>query len=147
MKVILLKEVKNLGQKYEIKEVKDGYARNFLIPKGLVKPATKENLEWLRKQKEKIEEKAEKELEKIQELASSVEGLEVTIPVKVGEKGQLFEKINPAKVARQISQMGYDIKSNQIEMPSEIKELGEFPAKITFDHNLESEIRIIVTEE
>lgn len=146
MKIILLKEVKNLGEKYEVKKVKDGYARNFLIPKGLAKPATRENLEWLKKQKEKIEKEAEKELERVQELASSIEGLEVSIPVRVGEKGQLFEAITPPKVSRKIKQIGYDIKSSQIEMPPEIKELGEFPAKVTFDHNLEAQIRIIVME-
>ncbi len=69
MRVILLQDVENIGKKYEIKEVKNGYARNFLIPKSLAKPATKEVLKWLEVQKEIEEKKAEDELKEIQELA------------------------------------------------------------------------------
>ena len=66
MRVILLKDIENIGKKYDVKEVKDGYARNFLIPKGLAKPVTKKILEWLEIQKEVQEKKAEQELKKIQ---------------------------------------------------------------------------------
>lgn len=75
MKVILIQDIADLGKKNEIKEVKDGYARNFLIPKGLVKPATKENFKWLEGQKKIEEVKAEDELKKIQGFASNIDGL------------------------------------------------------------------------
>ena len=147
MRVILLQDVENLGKKYEIKEVKNGYARNFLIPKKLAKPATKEALKWLEMQKEIEEKRAEEELKKVQELATKVDGAEVVIPVKVGEDGQLFEKVGVQKILEKLNEMGFGIKKNQIELPEPIKELGEFPVKIKFSHNLEAEITVVVTEE
>jgi large subunit ribosomal protein L9 len=147
MKVILLKDIENLGKKYEVKEVKPGYARNYLIPKGLAKPATKENLEWLKEQKEILEKKAEEELKKVQDLASSIDGLEVFIPVKVGEDGQLFESVTVQKIWERLSEMGFKIKKSQINLEKPIKEIGEFSIKILFEHNLEAEIKVIVVEE
>jgi large subunit ribosomal protein L9 len=147
MKVILLKDIDKLGKKYEIKEVKNGYARNFLIPKGVVKPATKETLKWLETQKEIEAKKAEEELKKIQEIASAIDGQEVIIPVKVGEERQFFESITAQKISERLKELGFEIKKNQVNLPEPIKELGEFPVKIHFEHNLEAEIKIIITEE
>lgn len=147
MKVVLLKDVENLGKKYEIKEVADGYARNFLIPRKLAKIADEETLKWAQKQQELAAQKAEEELKKVGELASQMDGLEVEIPIKVGEKGQLFEKITPQKIASALKEMGYEIKKSQIEISQEIEEPGEFEAKIKFEHNLEAQIKIIVSEE
>lgn len=147
MKVILLQDIENLGKKYEVKEVKPGYARNFLIPKGLVKPATKEVLEWLGKQKEVEAQKAEKELKKIQEVASLIDGQEIIIPVKVGEEKQLFESITIQKISENLKKAGFDIKKSQIDLAEPIKELGEFPIKIKLEHNLEPEIKVIIVEE
>jgi large subunit ribosomal protein L9 len=147
MRVILLRNIDNLGKKYEIKEVKAGYARNFLIPQGLAKPATEEALKWLETQKEIEAQKAEEELKKIQEAASGIDGLEVIIPVKIGEEEQLFESIASQKISEKLKELGFEIKKNQIVLPEPIKELGEFPVKIKFEHNLEAEIRVIVTKE
>ncbi len=147
MKVILLQDIENLGKKYEVKEVKDGYARNFLIPKGLVKPATKQALKWLEIQKEILAKKAEEELKKIQETVSKIDGLEIIIPVKVGEKGELFEKITAQKIAEKIKEMGFEVKKNQIILENPIESLGEFPIKIKFEHNLEAEVKLIISEE
>jgi len=147
MRVILLQDIDNLGKKYEIKEVKDGYARNFLIPKGLAKLATKEVMSWLETQKETEAKKEEEELKKVQEFASSMEGLEVIIPVKIGEEGQLFESINAQKISEKLKELGFKVKKSQIDLAEPLKELGEFPVKIKFEHNLEVEIKIIVNEE
>ena len=147
MRVILLQDVENLGKKYDIKEVADGYARNFLIPKDLAKPATKENLKWLETQKEIEAKKAEEELKKVQEQATNIDGQEIIIPVKVGKDGQLFESITSQKIYDKLRELGFEIKKNQIDLIEPIKELGEFPVKIKFEHNLEAEIRVIVVEE
>lgn len=147
MKVVLLEDIEKLGKKFDIKEVKDGYARNFLIPKNLVKIATKEIIEWAQMQKEIQKKKAEEDLKSIQETASSIEGIEVAISVKIGEKDQLFEKITAQKIAEKLKEMSFKIKKEQILLENPIEEVGEFPVKIRFDHNLESEITIIVSEE
>ncbi len=147
MRVILLKDVEKIGKKFEVKEVKDGYARNFLIPQGLAKQATEEVLKWLEVQKEIEEKKAEGDLKKIQELASAVATQEIIIPVKIGDQDQLFESINSQKLSEKLKEAGFDIKKSQIELSDPIKELGEFPIKIKFEHNLEAEITVIVTKE
>lgn len=147
MKVILLKDIEKVGKKFEVKEVKNGYARNFLIPKGLAKPATKEALKWVEVHNELEEKKAEEDLKKTQELASAVANQEVVIPLKVGEEGQLFESVNAQKISEKLKEAGFDIKKNQIEVTQPIKELGEFPVKIKFEHNLEAEIKVIIIED
>jgi large subunit ribosomal protein L9 len=147
MKVILLEDIEKLGKKYEIKEVKDGYARNFLFPKGLAKQATEESLRWLEMQKEIGEQKAEEELKKIEKEAAEIDGAEVLIPVKIGDKEQLFEKITVQKILEQLKKLGFKVKKNQIELEKPIEEVGEFPIKIKFEHNLEAEIKVIITEE
>ena len=147
MKVIFLKDVEKIGKKLEVKEVKDGYARNFLIPQGLVKLATVEALKWLEIQKDIEEKKAEEGLKKTQEIASAIVNQEIVIFVKVGEQDQLFESINAQKISERLKELGFDIKKTQIDLPEPIKEIGEFPVKINFEHNLETEIKVIVTKE
>lgn len=147
MKVVLLKDVEKIGKKYDIKEVKNGYARNFLIPKGLAKPATKEAVIWVETQKEIEFKKSEDALEKAQESASALEGQEIAIEVKMGKEGQLFESVTAQKISEKLKEMGYDIKKSQVMLDHPIKEVGEFPVRIKFEHNLEVEITIIVAEE
>lgn len=147
MRVILLKDVEKVGKKFDVKEVKDGYARNFLIPQGIAKPATEEALIWLETQKEIEEKRAEEGLKKIQDVASAIDDREIIIPVKVGDDGQLFESINSQKIAEKLKEAGFNVKKTQIELTEPIKELGEYPVKIKFEHNLESEVRVIVTKE
>jgi len=147
MKVILLQNVENVGKKYEVKDVKPGFARNFLIPQDFAKLATKNNLEWLADQKDVIDQEAEENLKLTQEMASNLDDLEVTFAVKVGDEGQLFESINVIKIAEKLKSMGFDVKKSQIKLEDPIKEVGEFTVKISLDHNLEAEIKLIVTKE
>jgi len=147
MRVILLQDIENVGKKYDIKDVKNGYARNFLLPKGLAKLATRKTLKWLELQKEIEAKKAEEELKRFQEIASAIDGQEIIIPVKIGEENQFFESITSQKIAEKLKELGFDIKKNQIDLPEPIKEVGEFPIKIHLEHNLEAEIKVIIIEE
>lgn len=147
MKVILLQDVEGLGKKYEIKDVKDGHARNFLIPEKQAKAATKQALKWLSDQKEVIEKEAEEDLKKAQETASQIDGLEVVIEVKVGDEGQLFESINTQKISEKLKEMGFEVKKSQIKLEEPIKNVGEFPIGVNLDHNLEAEIKVIISAE
>ena len=147
MKVILLKDIENVGKKYEVKEVKAGYARNFLIPQNLVKLGTKENMKWLEAQKEVIAKEIEEDLKANQALASKVDGMEVGIVVKVGPEGQLFESINTVKISEKLKEMGFEVKKSQIHLAKPLQQAGEFPVKITLDHNLEVEVRVVVSPE
>ena len=147
MKVILLQDIEKLGKKYEIKHVADGHARNFLLPKNLVKPATEENLKWLEIQKEVISQKSEEELKKVQAVASTIDGIEIILPMKIGEKEQLFEAVTAQKISEKLKEQGFEVKKTQIVLKDPIKELGEFPVKVQLGHNLEAEIKLIIIEE
>ncbi len=147
MKIILLEDIEKIGKKYEIKEVKNGYARNFLFPKNLAKQATEESLKWLAMQKEIIEQKAEGELKKTEEAVAKIDGIELLIPVKIGKKGQLFEKITVQTILEQFKKLGFKINKNQIELEKPIKEIGEYGTIVEFPHNLEAKVKIIVVEE
>ena len=145
MKVILLQDISDLGKKYDLKDVPDGYGRNFLIPQKLAKQADKESLAWLEKQKLDREYKAEEDLKKIQKIASELDGREIEFLIKVGDEGQLFESINQAKISKKLKENGFEVRKDQINLPEPIREIGEFPIKITLDQGLEIEIRLIIT--
>ena len=147
MKVILLKDVENVGKQFEIKEVADGHARNLLIPQGVVKPATKEAIAWVEVQREILAKKSEEELKGVQELASKLDDFELQLLMKVGDEGQLFEQINAQKISDKLKELGFEVKKSQVKLEAPIKELGEFEVKLTFDHNLEAEIKLIVSED
>ncbi|HQM24816.1 MAG TPA: 50S ribosomal protein L9 [Candidatus Pacearchaeota archaeon] len=146
MKVILLENVDNLGKKNEIKDVPAGFARNFLIPKGLVIVANEENIKKIEDEKQKDEEKAAKELEQMEKQASQLDGMEVVIEVAVGKEGQLFQSVNKQKISEQLKEMGFEVDKNHVDLKTPIKEAGEFPVKIKFEHNLEAEIKVIISE-
>ncbi|MBA7682913.1 hypothetical protein ES703_91269 [subsurface metagenome] len=97
-------------------------------------------------QKETLREKEEEDLKKIQQVASALDDQEVIIPVKVGDEKQMFEAVTPQKVLDKLKEMGFEVKKTQLLLEEPIKELGEFPVKIRFSHNLEVEIKVIITE-
>lgn len=147
MKVILLKDVQGLGKKGEIKNATDGHARNFLIPKKLVEIATNKAIKELEQEKALEEQKAEQALQHIEEIVSQIDGLEIEVLVKMDETGKLYGSINDQKISQLFKDRGYDIKKNQIKILQPIKEVGEYPITITFDHGLEAEIKLIITDE
>ncbi|MDD5433104.1 MAG: 50S ribosomal protein L9 [Candidatus Pacebacteria bacterium] len=147
MQVVLLQDVRKIGRIYEIKEVADGYAVNFLFPKGLAKKADKETVQWALLQQKTNEERASSNLEKTAKLMSQMDGIELEISVKAGEKGQTFEKINSAKIQEKLSEKGFNIKKSQINLEHDIKEVGEYEVKISFEHGLECQVKIIVSEQ
>ena len=147
MKVVLLEDVDKVGKKYDVKEVADGFARNFLIPKNLAKVATKEMTEWAELQKGMAVQKAEEDLKKTQGMASSIDGQEVVLQVKIGPEGQLFESINAQKIVERLKEMGFEIKKTQLDLPEPIKEVGEYPIRVKLEHNLEAQIQVVINGE
>lgn len=147
MKVLLLKDVANTGKKNEIKEISPGFARNFLIPKGLAIVADAEALKNMETRKKIETKKAEEELKEMEKIASKLDGSEVEIRVKAGEEGQLFESINKQKIAEKLKEMGYNVLKDNIDLETPIKEMGEFPVTLNLGHNLEAKVKIIISKE
>ncbi|NCO04860.1 MAG: 50S ribosomal protein L9 [Candidatus Magasanikbacteria bacterium] len=148
MKVILLKDVKGTGARGDIKDVADGYARNFLIKKGLAKHATKDSVHKIVQKEEKEQRTSKKELREQQSTAAKLDGAEIELTGKVNDEGTLYAAIGTAKIIKALkSEYGVDVKSKQITIPEPIKELGEHTIMIEFNHGLEAEVTIIVNEE
>ena len=91
--------------------------------------------------------KAEDALQEAQKTALSLEGVEIVISVKSGKKGELFESVSAQKIADELETKGFNLKKSQIKLEKPIKEVGEFPIKVVFDHGLEAEILLIILEE
>jgi len=145
MQVILLENVENVGKQYEVKEVADGYARNFLLPKKLAQIATEEKIEWACDMIALQEEKAAQELEKVGETASRLDGFELEIIVKTGKKGELYEKIDEKHIATELKKQGFKVDKKQVFLKEKIEQIGDYKATIKFEHGLEVEIKVAVS--
>jgi large subunit ribosomal protein L9 len=147
MKVIFLKDIPKIGKKYDVKNVSDGYARNFLFPQKLAIVATEKEIKNLEERKKRAEAEAEKDLKKYQEDVKKMEDLEVEIFAKAGKDGKLYAALSAAQITNALKEKGFEIKKNQIRIDESIKELGEKEIIIEFPHNLEAKIRVVVGEE
>lgn len=147
MRVILLQNVDGLGKKWDVKDVADGYARNFLFPQGLAKTATEETAAEAAAEKQKEIKAAETDLARWQEIASKLDGLELVMAAKVSESGTLYQGISGQKIVEALAALNYDIEKMRVRLDQPIKELGEFPVIIALPHGLESQVKVIVEEE
>lgn len=147
MKVILLKDVNKLGKRFDIKEVADGYARNFLLSKNLAKPATEAAVKALETEKAAAEAMAVLDLAQTQDLVARLDGQEIEIPAKVSEEGNLYAGLTPQKISKVLQEKGYDVRKNQVRISGPIKEVGEYEVIVEFSHGLEAKVKIIVSEE
>jgi len=148
MKVILLEDVKNLGEKNSIKEVKDGYARNYLLPKGLAVEATKSNISMINSKKEAEKIKKDKELENAQTLVDKLNNAAVEIKAKAGENGKLFGSITTMDIAETLKKdLGIEIDKKKISMPEAIKNLGNYEVEIKLYPGISSIVKVNIVEE
>lgn len=126
MKVILLQNVPRIGQKGDIKEVKDGFVRNMLLPKGLAKIATPAEIKKLKDQENAKNQESQERQQKILELFKQISNQRVEIKEKVNEKGHLFAQINVDKIISAVKeQFGIVLETNYIKLDKGIKEAGE----------------------
>lgn len=146
MKVVLIKNVDKIGKAGDIKDVADGFARNFLIPNQLAKPATEGAQAEAQKIAQERAAQEEKKLQQMQEVASQLDGREIIIKAKAKE-GKLFGAIKPADVVRELSDQKIELDENNIKIKQPIKEVGEHSLKVELDHGLEAEIKVIVEAE
>ncbi len=148
MKIVLLDKIDDLGEAGEVVEVADGYARNYLIPKGLAELATTESLARWEEQKAKREREAQKAREEAQELASAIDGLEVEIAAKAGESGKLFGSVTSAQVAEAVQEKsGVDLDRKYIELEDPLRELGEFAVEVSLYEDVSATVTVHVIGE
>lgn len=144
MKIILLKDVKNLGNKGDVVEASDGYARNYLIPRGLAEEATAKNVNIVKRKKAAKREERLKETEEAQEIANKIRNKELKIGVKVGESGRLFGAVTNKDVADLINkEYNLDIDRKKITMDP-IKEEGSYTVKVRLYPGITSNVKLLI---
>ncbi len=148
MKVLLTKDVKSLGKKGEIKEVKDGYGRNFLIGKGFALHATNEVIKkYEAEQRRKAQEEAS-EIERLNELMKKLSDLKLVIKRKLGANGSLFGAITKEEISNELNnQYKIDIDKRSIEIDKPIKMTGSFDISIKLGHGMHGKLNIEIIGE
>ena len=147
MKVILKEDVKALGSMGDIVNVKDGYARNYLIPKKLAVPADEKNLKEFLHHKRMIERKLNKVKIQAEELKKKIEEIELTIKQKVGKSGKLFGSITSLVLEKELEKVGLNIDRKKILLQEPIKTLGNFKVKIKLHSEVIAELKVNVIQE
>lgn len=147
MKVILRQNYESLGQVGDIVEVKDGFARNFLIPRKIAYTALKGNVIALEEEKKNFEKKLQQEIRAAEKLAAELEKVSVTIPVQVGEEDKIFGSVTTQMIADSLKEKGYDVDKRKIEIEEPIKSLGIYGISIKLHTNVVANIKVWVVRE
>ncbi|MFQ3573869.1 MAG: 50S ribosomal protein L9 [Thermodesulfovibrionales bacterium] len=147
MQVILKEDVRNLGKAGEIVNVKDGYGRNFLLPRGLAIDATAKNIRQLEHQKNVIIQRAKKLANDAKSLADRISQVSVTIYAKAGEEDRLFGSVTSNDISEALKQQGLDIDKKKIIIEEPIKRLGEHSVKIKLHPEISATLKVFVNKE
>jgi large subunit ribosomal protein L9 len=148
MKVVLLEDVANVGRAGEVKEVADGYGRNFLLPRKLALLGTPSAIKAAEAQLQKDKEKQQHFDAEITKLAQQLEGLLITFKERVSSEDRLYGSVRDSDIARELSQLtGLDIAKEKIELEEPIRQLGEYEVPVRLSEDLAPKIKVIVTRE
>jgi large subunit ribosomal protein L9 len=148
MKVILKQDVKGLGKKEDMVNVSDGYARNFLFPRGLAAEATANNINEMNTKKAAEKSRKERELAQAKELAKKVAGITVVIKSKSGENGKLFGSITSKDISDKLkSDFGFDIDKKKIVLPEPIKALGTTEVEVKLYPEVSTKLTVKTVQE
>jgi large subunit ribosomal protein L9 len=148
MQIILIQEVKNLGKEGDVVEVKEGYARNYLLPRKMAIEATPGNLSQIEKLRKKRALREAKELEEMKFLQSKVEGLALEFTKKAGETGKLYGSLTAREIAEGISRaVGFEFDKKYLELSEPIKELGKHHVRVNFGKGIHATITVNVLPE
>ena len=148
MQVILMDKVVNLGNLGDVVKVKDGYARNFLIPTGRARRATQANMEAFAAQKAELERIAAEKLADAQRRAEKLEGTSVTVRQKAGVDGRLFGSITNADIADALKAQGHEVAKAEVRLPEgPFKAIGEYPVVVALHTDVTANVTVVVAAE
>lgn len=146
MQVLLLTELSGIGHRGEVKEVAEGFARNFLFPQKKAVLASSENLKSWQAEKNKKIKSEQKHQEELIKLAHRLQGVNLEFNEKVDNKGQLFGGISSAHIVSALAQKGLKVEKNQIILERAYKQIGKYSVKIKLAQGVEAEIKIIINK-
>ena len=145
MQVILLEKVVNVGDLGEVVKVRQGYARNFLIPQGKAKRATPENLKLLEAKRGELEKAAGERLAKAQAQAEKIDGVTIQVTQKAGVDGRLFGSVTNVDVVEALQGLGHTVEKSMVRMPEgPLKHVGDFPLTIALHTDVAAHITVTV---
>ncbi len=144
MRIILLQDHEGLGSAGDQQDVKDGYARNYLIPKGVALKADKNSLKRFQEMARLKEMRKDRALKKSKELAEKLRSLSLTVPVQVGEEDRVFGAVTSLEIAQQLKEKGYEIDKRQIMLEEPIKALGIFEIPIKLHKEITTSVKLWV---
>jgi large subunit ribosomal protein L9 len=147
MKVLLCEDVKKLGWLGDIVEVKEGFARNFLLPQGLAKVATANNVRALAQKKAVRAEERMKERRRLEAAVQAVDGAEAVLAAKANEQGVLFGSITEAIIAANLRDQGFAVADEIVKLPEHIKQVGTHSVTLKFDDDLKATVKVTVVAE
>jgi large subunit ribosomal protein L9 len=148
MQIILLEKVANVGNLGDVVKVREGYARNYLIPQGKAKRATPENIKLLEEKRTELEKVAAERLTNAQELATKIEGIALTITQRAGVDGRLFGSVTNVDVVEALKAQGVEVEKSVIRMPSgPLKQVGEHPITIQLHTDVLAHVTVNVVGE
>jgi large subunit ribosomal protein L9 len=144
MKVILIDEIRGLGSRGDVVNVKDGYARNYLLPKNLAREATPGNVKSVEQERKKWALLAQTEKDAASKAAEAVKGTKVTVQKRVGENGQLFGSVTPNEIADALNAKGLQVDKRRIELAHPIKSLGTHDVEVKLYRDVTAQIQVEV---
>lgn len=147
MEVILRQAVEKLGKPGDVVKVSNGYARNFLLPRGIAFEATPGNLKRIEQERERLEAAENERRGAAQTLAERLEQVSLTFSARVGEEGKLFGSVTGADIAAQLEQQGFHIEKRQIDLHEPLKTLGVFRVPIRLHADVKPEIKVWVIKQ
>ena len=146
MELILTKDVDKVGRKGEVVRVRDGFARNFLIPRCLAIAATRANQEFVGEQKVRAEKRREKEKAEAQKAAEKLSAVKITITAAAGEKDKLFGSVTAEDISEALKQKGHTYDRKQIHLKESIRSLGSFPIAVEIYPQVKATITVEVVK-
>lgn len=147
MQVILKQRLENLGHPGDVVNVRNGYARNYLIPQGFAYEATNANLKRIDRERAVIQRKSEEELTAARASAGVLEGTSVTFTARAGEEGKLFGSITAADIAEKLAEQGITVDRRQIMLDEPLKALGVFSVPVRLHAEVRPEVKVWVIKE
>jgi large subunit ribosomal protein L9 len=147
MDVILRHAVENLGKPGDVVKVKNGYARNYLLPHNLAYEATPGNLKRIQQERARLEAAEGQRRDAAQEIATKLEQVSLTFSARVGEEGKLFGSVTAADITQQLEQQGFHLEKRQIDLHEPIKSLGVYRVPVRLHADVKPEIRVWVIKQ
>jgi large subunit ribosomal protein L9 len=147
MRVVLREDIEKLGRRGEVVKVADGFARNFLLPKGKALPASAGNLKRIEQEKRRYTIKVAREREEMEAVARRIEGISLTLVRKVGEHDVLYGSVTAADIAESLEKEGVSIDRRRIQLPEPIKSLGIYNVPVKLHPEVKGEIKVWVVKE